>query len=259
MWIIQDDLFHENGRDALINTLEKFDIPYQIVKVVPFSHELIPEITQTENIITNGSVLLSKIAFERGWTPGGFLNDNFDYRVWFPIFKNYLLNYDAFFTIVENAPNVYDHVFVRPVLDSKTFNGQVMTAEDYNLWKSNILRGNDNFVKPDTEIIVSEPKNIGQEHRHFIVDDKVITSSRYKLNGRTNYSEGADRYIIEFVEKMIQIWTPAQAFVLDTYVTGDEIGIVEFGCIANAGFYKADVQKLVMALNSCLRSKNSLI
>jgi hypothetical protein len=32
-------------------------------------------------------------------------------------------------------------------------------------------------------------------------------------------------------------------------VTGDEMGIVELGCICNAGFYEADVQKIVMALN----------
>jgi len=248
-WVIQEDLFQENGRQVLINTLEKFSIPYEVVKIVPFSHELIPEITQEGNIVTNGSILLSKIANERGWKPGAFLNENFDYRVWFPYYKKYLLNRDAIFTTVRDANPLYDDVFVRPVLDDKSFNGIVLDNKEFIVWKKEILAGNNNFVKPDTEIIYNIAKNIGQEHRHFIIDGKVITSSRYKLNGRTNYSEDVDDYVIKFAENMASIFSPARAFVMDTYITNEEIGIVEIGCICNAGFYKADIQKLVMNLN----------
>ena len=249
LWVIQEDLFQENGREILINTLEKFDIPYQIVKIVPFSHELIPEVTYTGKIITNGSVLLSKIAKERGWTPGGLLNDNFDYSVWYPRLKRYLLNHDAVFTTVAEANPLWDDIFIRPTLDNKSFNGQVMTRDEFISWKNDVLKGEDSSVSPDTEIVYATPKKVGQEHRHFIVNGKVITSSRYKLNGYANYQEGADEYIINFAERMAATFSPAKAFVLDTYVTDDTIGIVELGCICNAGFYKADVQKLVMVLD----------
>lgn len=247
-WVIQEDIFQENGREMLIHTLEKMEIPHQVVKIVPISHELIPDVTETGHIITNGSILLSKIARERGWTPGGFLNDNFSYHVWYPYFKKHLLNDDAIFTTVAEANPQWDDVFVRPVLDSKSFNGQIMTREEFDTWKANILKGDNSYVFPDTEIIYATPKRVGQEHRHFIVDGKVITSSRYKLNGRMNQLAGADDHIIKFTTRMASIFSPARAFVLDTYITGDEVGIVELGCLCNAGFYKADVQKLVMAL-----------
>lgn len=248
-WVIQDDLFQENGRDALIDTLERFSIPYQVVQIVPFSHELIPEVTHTGHIITNGSILLSKIALNRGWNPGGFLNGNFDYEVWFPYFKDYLLNADAVFTTVSDALPPWDDVFVRPRLDDKSFNGQVMTREEFTQWKESVLKGNDT-IKPDTQIIYASPKKVGQEFRHFIIDGQVVTSSRYKLNGRSNQSEECDDYIVQFATKMVALYSPSRAFVLDTYVTGDEIGIVELGCLCNAGFYKCDVQRLVMTLDN---------
>jgi hypothetical protein len=247
-WVIQEDLFQENGREVLIDMLEKMGIQYQVVKIVPFSHELIPDITIQGKIIVNGSVLISKIARERGWEPGGFLNDNFDYTVWFPHFKDYLLNSDAVFTTIAEASPPWDDIFIRPILDNKSFNGQVMTQEEFIEWKAGIMNGSDSYVFPETQIIYASPKKVGQEHRHFIVDGKVITSSRYKLNGRLNQALGADDYIVEFATRMAAIFSPAKAFVLDTYVTGDEVGIVELGCACNAGFYKADVQKLVMAL-----------
>jgi hypothetical protein len=251
-WVIQEDLFHENGREALLEFLQKMDISHQVVKVVPYDNILIPEVTVTGPIIVNGSILLARIGRERGWEPGGLMNDNFDYRVWYPYFKDHLLNRDAVFTTVAEADPQFedcDYVFVRPVLDSKTFDGQVMTRHEFVTWTAKVLNGDSNFVRPDTEIIHATPKNIGQEHRHFIVNGKVVTSSRYKLNGRLNREAGADDYIVEFANKMAAIYSPAKAFVLDTYVKGDEIGIVELGCICAAGFYKADIQKLVMALD----------
>jgi hypothetical protein len=248
-WVIQEDLFQENGRQILIETFERFNIPYQIVKVVPVSHELIPEITQIDNIITNGSVLLSKIAMERNWNPGSFLNSNFDYNVWFPIFKEYLLNRDAIFTTVADALCSWSDIFVRPVLDNKSFNGSVLSSEEFVKWRNDIMAGSNSFVKPNTEIVLAKPKKIGQEHRHFIVDGNIVTSSRYKLNHRSNYAEGTDQHILNFVQDRIREWQPARAFVLDTYQIGDEVGIVELGCITCAGFYKADIQKLVMTLN----------
>lgn len=247
-WVVQDDLFQENGRQALIDTLDRFDIPYQVVQIVPFEHRLIPEVTHTGPIITNGSVLLSKIALKRGWHPGGFLNANFDYQVWYPHFKDYLLNRDAIFITVEAAYPLGDDTFVRPVADDKSFNGQVMTREELIEWKAKVMQGNE-AIKPDTLIILAHPKKVGQEYRHFIIDGKVITSSRYKLNGRLNQSEECDEYIVQFANRMASLYQPARAFVLDTYITGDEVGIVELGCLCNAGFYKADVQKLVMTLD----------
>ena len=45
-------------------------------------------------------------------------------------------------------------------------------------------------------------------------------------------------------------WRPAEAFVLDVCDTPDGIKVVEINTINSAGFYAADVQKLVFALEN---------
>ena len=39
-WILQDNLFDENNYCALVNSLERLNISYAVVKVVPFSQGL---------------------------------------------------------------------------------------------------------------------------------------------------------------------------------------------------------------------------
>ena len=249
LWVVQQDLFIENRRHDLVSTLDRFSIPYHLVRITA-DNQIDPEIDHNGAIITNGSIMLSKIAVQRGWQPGSLLNDNFSYEHWYPIFKEHLLNRDAKFTTIAEASFSLDRMFVRPILDDKTFSGKVFGRNEFETMRSESLAGLSRSIKPDTQIMVSSVKNVGQEHRHYIVGGKVVTSSRYKLGGAVNHAEGADPAIVDFAERMAARWSPARAFVLDTYMTNDEIGIVEMGCICNAGLYQADIQKLVAALDA---------
>lgn len=47
---------------------------------------------------------------------------------------------------------------------------------------------------------------------------------------------------------MIEIWQPARAFVIDIALTQESYKIVEINCINSAGFYAADVSKIVNAI-----------
>ena len=232
----------ENRRDDLIETLDRFDIPYQMVKINN-EYELEPAVSHAGPIITNGSILLSKIAVRNGWQPGSLFNDNFTYEAWYPHFKPFLLNRDAVFTTIADADPKIDRFFVRPLMDDKTFTGRVVSQSAFYEWKWMTN------TPHQTKILYAPVKQIGQEHRHYIVDGVVISSRRYKLDGQANYTSVVDDYVVDFARKMAAIWQPARAFVLDTYIAGDEIGIVEMGCICHAGLYRADVQKIVMALD----------
>ncbi len=188
--------------------------------------------------------MLSRIAIANGWKPGSLFNENFSYAVWYPYFRNYLLNKDAVFTTLCNVKPLMEKFFIRPLADDKEFTGHVTTLQDLQRWQNGIMA--------NIPVLYASPQKIGQEYRHFIVDGKVISSSRYKLAGKANFSNMVDDAIVKFAERMAAIWSPAQAFVLDTYVTGEEMGIVELGCICHAGFYQADVQKIIMALNNMI-------
>jgi hypothetical protein len=239
MWVVQTDLYRKNERDTLLSILERFDISHQTVTLTS-DGVLHPEVEHDGSIITNGSIMLSRIARERGWKPGGFLNDNFSYAVWHPHFREHLLNRDAVFTTLGEVDPHLDRFFLRPLADTKVFTGKVFERSDFHPADLGPLT---------TPVLYASVKALGQEHRHFVVDGRVITSSLYRMGGAVNYGGMVDDVVIAFAERMARLWPPARAFVMDTYVTGDEIGVVELGCIGNAGLYAADLQKLVMALD----------
>lgn len=248
-WVIQEDLFQQNQRPVLLETLQRFDIPHQLVKVTA-QYELIPEVTYAGPIITNGSIMLSNIAIRRGWQPGSLMNEAFSYEIWYPHFKDHLLNPKPLVTTIAEADPQLDEFFIRPLLDDKSFTGHVTTLAAFKAWQADILRRHGTLG--ETNILYAPVKRIGQEHRHFIVDQTVVSSSRYKLGGEANQSSEVDSRVIAFANRMAARWQPARAFVLDTYVAGDEIGIVEIGGLCHAGFYQADVQKIVMALEDMI-------
>ena len=57
-----------------------------------------------------------------------------------------------------------------------------------------------------------------------------------------------DEEAIEFCKRMIDIFQLAKAFIIDVALTDNGCKIVECGCINCAGFYNADIQKLLIAL-----------
>lgn len=253
-WIIQNNLFIENKRQALINTVRRMNVDHVLVNVLPGGVlDVDIEDNKTPTVV-NGSVMLTRIAQERGWTPGGFWSDDFTYEKWGvpgSPWAHLLLNKDAVMGKLSEMDCVQERVFVRPVSDTKSFNGQVMTREQLVLFQQESMAGVPQRPAPDTPVLVSPVKKIGQEHRHYIVEGQVITSSRYKLAGQPNFKEGADGVVLDVVRHAIALWQPARAFVLDTYISGNDIGIIETGCIGNAGLYEANLPKLVDAIE-CL-------
>ena len=73
--------------------------------------------------------------------------------------------------------------FIRPTEDRKIFAGQIVTKGEFDVWVTNTLNAHkDGYttLTPDTEVIVSEVKNIHSEWRFFVVDGKIVTGSLIK-------------------------------------------------------------------------------
>lgn len=251
-WILQENLKQERGFERLLDALRTRGLPHTIVKVIPFSHELIPEPTISHShVVVSGSTAMSKIATERGWKPGGFLNDNFDFSIWQNAYRGLLLNEDA--TICEfGRLNPVDSIFVRPCADDKTFAGLVVSREQLREWQDQIHAISDEFatLTPETLVLSATPKQILKELRFFIVDREVVTGSVYRANGRTFLSKDCDPSALKFAEKTAQTWQPDRAFVLDIAITSHGPKVIEINCISSAGFYEADLERIVDALES---------
>jgi hypothetical protein len=270
-WIVQNNLYNERGYTELVDTLIRFDIPYVSVKPVPIINKLLPSdfdshsfygdisevpeplIPTNSNVMVCGAVTLSKIAKQRGWTPGSFLNDDFTFESWRKHYGCELLNHDSKICEFKDVTNYWPTFFIRPCLDSKVFTGCVYNWDTFYTWQRDILALNDELcpVKSDTLVSYCSVKEILREYRFFVVDGRIVTGSQYKLGDRVFYSADIDSDVISYAEKMIAIWQPARAFVIDiALVRGGEFKIVEINNINSAGFYACDIQKFVFAIEN---------
>lgn len=244
-------MFSEEGFNRLINVLTRLDIPHSVHKVIPFTHHLEPEINPKGPVIVMGTYTLAEIAKNRGWEPGSFLNDNFNFIRQRYYWKDAMLNHMAAICHFDCVPIEYVPFFIRPVTDSKAFTGQVIDWKEYEEWRNRILSLSPEdycTLKPDTEVMICSPKTIYSEYRTWIIDEKVVTASQYKMGSTKYYSSLVDQPILDFAEYNAQIWSPARAYCMDVAWTPGGLKIVEVNNINSSGFYEANMQKLVEGL-----------
>lgn len=250
-YVIQENTFREENYNVLVETLDRYNLPYEIVKVRPFLEDF-EFVTDRKDIFCFGSVKMSRLAKKYNWYPGSLLNENHDYRVYSKFYKENLLNYDS--VIQRFGDSVEQEIFfARPCEDTKTFTGRVFTKEQWNDFKFDFFKsGQESSLNENTEIQISSVKQVTKEFRFWIVDGKVVTGSLYRNGYWVNYSNIVDEGALEFCKSMVQIYQLADAFVMDICeVLIDEIPkykIIECGCINSAGFYKANMPKLIEAI-----------
>lgn len=283
-WVVQSNLYNEAGYVKFLEALERLQVDYIIVKPIPFTNQFVPAdfdsmtqevddveepyIDTNQKVIVMGATSLSRVAKSRGWTPGTYLNDNFDFSKWRDGFgKENILNGDAVVGLIKDitVPN-HDWMFVRPVHDTKSFSGEVMSKYDLDDWLKSIDQIEEEEFVPlhkNTEIMISSVKEIYAEYRMFIVNCKVVTGSRYKLGSKVTSDENVPDDVCRYTNSMVRRWqekvdctlaifpsayAPAKAFVIDIAVTPDGMKVIEINNINSAGFYAADCQKIVAAL-----------
>lgn len=249
-WVIQENLYKEEAFLDLLHAVA--DLDYEVVKVVPFAHELIPEPVATGNVIVMGATTMIGISQDRGWYPGAFYNENFNHKKWAEHLGTELLNYEAEVCKFKDIRPKYNPFFVRPSEDRKVFSGQVIDQANFDLWlktTTQVHHTGYTTLTPDTPVVVAPLKAIHTEWRFFVVDGKIITGSLYKRGDMVRplpllYREDAELY----AEKMVEKWQPHRAFVIDIALTDEGYKVIEYNCLNSSGFYKSDVSKLVQAL-----------
>lgn len=250
-WVVQHNLFNEDGYVRLIESLEHLDQDYDIVKVIPFSHELVPDIDypKDQKIIVMGSDSLIKVSQKKGWWPGAFTNDNFDHRAWVKAFGDDLLNYDAEVMRFGDVtpPKNDDAFFIRPALDFKIFAGTVITPDNFRTWQEKAVAYGDT-LNADTMVVVAPYRKILQEFRFFVVNRKIVASSMYKLGDRVTSSIDIDRDALWRATGFMNRWHPAYAYVMDIARTPDGFKLIEFNCINGSGFYACNTTEIVSSL-----------
>ena len=242
--IVQENTFNERNYDNLTSTLDYLNLEYEVIKVLPFI-ESIDFKTDRKDVFVWGAVKLARIAKQYNWHPGSLLNNNHNFLVYKDYYKDNLFNYNSKIIKITDDYDYPNAFFARPTKDSKVFTGQEFLKDDFLNLKERVI---DMHPNQDIDIQISGIKRIFKEIRFWIVKGKIITASQYKLGFRVVLDEIIDDEAHDFVNKMINIFQLADAFVMDICLGEDGWKIMECGCINCAGFYKANMQKLVMAL-----------
>jgi len=251
-YIVQENTFREENYDLLIKSLERLGLEYEVVKVLPFTDE-IEVLTTRKDVFVFGSLKLARISRDQSWIPGSLMSDTHDYNVYSQYYKENLLNYDSkiykFTDYLDWANLNSPEKFIRPCLDSKTFTGKVFNKEDWNNFvEHSLTNGHSTSLTSDTLIQVAKPKHIQKEIRFWVVGGRVITGSQYRLGYRTVSDVNYEPSAVEFAQNMVDIYQLADVFVIDICLVNDEWKIVECGCLNCAGFYHADLIKVLIAL-----------
>jgi hypothetical protein len=278
-WVLQENLFKETEWENLVGTLERFNIPYSVHKVIPFIGELMPPfhskcpIDNYKNVICFGSYSMRQAAQANEWTPGVYDLEPFNFEIQMEHWGDLMLNADS--KVVPFKDVEFDDIaFVRPIEDSKVFAGGIFDWKEFKTWQHNVCDLEEDYgnsLSKNTLVQVCNPKKIYSEYRFWIVNQQIVTASLYKRGGKVIYSSDVDSRFYGFVNMVLKTknretdittsmvntgWRPHDAFVIDVCETPDGIKIVEINTINAAGFYAANVQDIVIALEEMEKRKN---
>ena len=259
-YLIQENLFREFHNEKLIETLDKFGLEYELFNCPPFQDKFLKRINEidfeeiefsNEKYWIFGSVLSARIGKGLNLYPGSIYNLNHDVEVYGKHYGANMLNADGLITkfssqLSDALPEAF---FARPTGDTKAFNGGLFMKSSWYEFVEQILSSkHSGAAKTDTIILVAPLKTIYREIRCWCVKGKIITASQYKINGRIIYEYCDEPEIISFAQSMVDIYQPAEAFVIDVCITDKGLKVVEINCVNCAGFYYADIQKLITSI-----------
>jgi hypothetical protein len=253
-WVSQSNLgkhYHDEIEVACKNLGLEF-IPQ---KAIPFS-DAVPNVPTDKPTIFYGATNWINNIYESGkWNPGTFFNPESILTHWIHKYKENALNYGCFITNLDQlgefeAAFHYESAFwedgmafIRPVSDQKEFAGQVISLSDLSEWRNRVMTDVPDFGK--VPIIVSKPVGISHEWRLFIVNGEVSSGSHYRSYLDLKIDPDMPKEVIDFAKERIKEYSPAPVFVMDIGASGNNLYVIEIGCFNSAGFYAADVEKIV--------------
>lgn len=253
-WVVEKDVFSEDTFIKMIKYFKLSKIPYYIISIIPFVHEIDGKIPKVDNpCVVYGSIGIELVAKQNNWIPGFWKNDNFNEELTRLKLKDLYFNKDAIIMPFSNVSNKIrelklDEFFIKPNDDSKEFAGEVLSASEFELWLNNLLDINylDNI---DFDVVISSAKGVGREWRCVVINKKVVASSLYRNFRKLYQKEGVPKEVIDIAEKAANIFSPADVFIADVIESDDGLKILEYGCFNSAGLYKCNIENIIDEIN----------
>lgn len=111
-------------------------------------------------------------------------------------------------------------------------------------------------LNKETEVWISEPKKIKREWRLFVVDNQIISASRYMNEGELNQSEeDIPEGMMQFATERIFEYRIEDIYVMDIAEIENEYKLIECNCFNGTGFYKHDIERVIQSVNKFIKQK----
>lgn len=261
-WILQINLTKSEIVDRIKSALNGQDEFYEEVIIIPFSEE-VPHIKNKKafNIIYGSTTFMLNAYKNDSLKSGVFFNPTkFQMRNYVEQWKDKVLNSDGellkFGEISKLKSEQEKKWFIRPNNDGKAFSGKVESYKNLLNWSKEVCELNIPQLNSETEVWLSEPKKIQKEWRLFIVDNTIVSSSRYMNNGELDESEiDIPNEMIEFAKERISEYRIEDVYVMDIAETENQYKLIECNCFNGTGFYKHDIEKIIQAVNKFVKKK----
>lgn len=258
VWVVEREGVMESvNTERLRDALAMCKVPTVSVDPLYFTDDL-PEVDgelpEGAVLVYYGSTTLRDKLVAAG-RPGVFFDPvRFSFQALRDGYGEELLNHGSvvvtvgeFLAATQDDPD--ELLFIRPTEDSKTLTGGVHTRREW-VDAIQISMNNTHGPKFETPIQLGEPRNIEYEWRLFMVDGRVVASSRYRAYGYPNRSEEVPDRVVQYAEDMATKYQPAKVFVMDVceLSVDGSLRVIETNCASCSGFYAADVREIVRGI-----------
>lgn len=259
-WVVQKNLTAEDTFKEIAEACAQIGARCEAVQIIPFTEELPPFERAAINIPYGSTTFGQLAARDADLRKGYFLNGNFNMRVYLARWDRHMLNQGAVLIAMKDiAPDLHPPdktIFVRPLDDSKSFSGTVMTFAELLTWRDQLAAVTTGDQHPVGEVLISEPFHITREWRLWIVNGTVISATRYRESFRLSKEKGCPDAVRVFAEERCREFVPHDVFVMDIGESAEQLYIIECGCMNSAGFYEGEIDVIVRKVTEYITEKN---
>lgn len=230
-----------SGESLLDNFPEDFDSG----DYISFSGIKALKISQSPQL----SHFVDSDSFEKNWASfkaSYFYRDpeRFDQAYYSQLGLPLVNNKSSFLNMADSLDLTFDNpMFIKPSSDLKAFNGGIIQPFETI---SEFIHRTPRQHGWETELFLASPvKDIHSEYRFFIVNDEVVTGSRYMVEGTVSPDVNIPEDVLKKAIELAKVYCPDIVFTMDlALLKNGEIEIMEYNCFNTSGTYFADMPKL---------------
>lgn len=246
------DNYDSETTQKIVQYCSSNEIPIEVVKYQPFSEsqKVITDLNRRDVIFFGTINMANWCRKKTKWLGVWFDPDEFNCSKYYCRFGEYLINSDYLFMplseFLRRSTEFFDYfgdeIFIRPNSGTKSFTGNILTRNKIE----NEIKSLSRVPLDDQMVVLSSKKEIGQEYRLFVFDNKIVAYSQYHENGCLLTLPEVPPSVMSYAESIVN-HVDFGNYVLDIGVMGDRIGVVELNSVTCSGMYDCDVGVIIDA------------